>query len=125
MNTRILIIIVSGVLLLLGTASTALLYFNNKSKSDQATENSSDSGDFEDGSKDEETDETNQEYYGSSTYGACDCGCDCVVDGCNGEICRSKDEEGISTICSIPDKPLPSDLGYSCICKDSKCQWTK
>ncbi len=63
------------------------------------------------------------EFYGSSTYYPCQSDEDCVVDGCNGEICSSVEEEGMASICLFPEEPLPTDLGYSCGCFDGECKW--
>ena len=56
------------------------------------------------------------EYYGRSTLGACQSDADCYISGCNSEICQSRLEEGLSSICVIPDKPLPQEFGYQCGC---------
>ena len=69
--------------------------------------------------------QTEDEYYGSSTYASCEVDSDCVVNGCNSEICAGKDEEQRVSICLFPEQPLPSDLGYSCGCSQNKCQWSK
>jgi|GEM_PF-5816088 len=137
MKTRLIVIIILCTLLFLGTAVSTYIYFTSKQNPDSASESntterqgneegdSAGSDDSTEPSQDDDATEDEQEYYGSSLLGTCDCGCDCVTDGCNGEICRSKDDESVGTICSIPDKPLPADLGYSCTCVQNKCQWTK
>jgi eight-cysteine-cluster-containing protein len=66
-----------------------------------------------------------QEYYGSSTFASCNTDSNCSAQGCNAEICGSELEEGFSSICSLPNKPLPRDLQYSCRCIQQKCQWQK
>lgn len=63
------------------------------------------------------------EFYGSSTYYACEVNEECMVSGCNNEICQSTQEEEVMSICIFPEQPLPKDLGYSCGCFDGKCQW--
>lgn len=63
------------------------------------------------------------DYYGSSTSAACTSDNDCIVSGCNSEICQGKDEEEGASICILPDKPLPKDVGLSCDCSSNKCQW--
>lgn len=68
--------------------------------------------------------EESKEYYGRSTYGSCQTNGDCIFGGCNSEICQSKDEEGIVSICLAPDKPTPKQLGYDCRCVTNQCQWT-
>jgi len=64
------------------------------------------------------------QHYGLSTNSTCSSDNDCVIDGCNGEICRSKSEESISSTC-VYNPPYPKDLGCSCRCIDSKCMWAK
>ncbi len=70
-------------------------------------------------------DEEEKEYYGSSTKYPCEEHGDCVVAGCNSEICTGVDEGGMASICIYPDEPLPLDLGYKCGCYGDKCQWGK
>ena len=43
------------------------------------------------------------EFCGWSTYGKCNTDEDCTTDGCSGQICRSKFEEGIITTCEWLD----------------------
>lgn len=63
------------------------------------------------------------DYYGSSTLAACTNDTECVVAGCNSEICQGQvEEEGVS-ICILPEKPTPQQLGYTCSCHAFKCQW--
>lgn len=64
------------------------------------------------------------QHHGSSTNETCSSNNDCVVDGCNGEICRSGSEESMVSIC-VYDPPYPKDLGCSCMCLDNKCMWAK
>jgi len=68
---------------------------------------------------------TTSNYYGHSTLGNCTTDGDCLLSGCNGEICQSKKEEPLNSICVVPDKPLPKQLGYQCRCLVKKCQWVK
>lgn len=65
------------------------------------------------------------EYYGSATGAACDFDEECVVMGCNSEICGGVNEEPQVSICIAPDKPTPKDLGYTCGCFQQKCLWGK
>jgi eight-cysteine-cluster-containing protein len=67
----------------------------------------------------------NKTYYGFSTFGYCNTNKNCTISGCVGEICQSKYEEPRFSICIIPNKPTPLQLGYSCKCVSNKCQWTK
>jgi len=64
------------------------------------------------------------EYYGFS-IGSCEIDADCYINGCNSEICQSKNEEPLSSICVVPDKSIPKQLGYECGCLENKCQWIK
>ncbi len=69
--------------------------------------------------------ERSNEYYGSSTDYACEKDEDCMVGGCNAEVCQGAEEESVMTPCIYPDSPLPGELSYSCSCVDGKCQWSK
>lgn len=62
-------------------------------------------------------------YYGSSTEGPCQKDDDCQVAGCNQEICQGRAEEERFSICILPDKPTPGDLGLACVCVAGGCQW--
>lgn len=64
-------------------------------------------------------------YYGSSTGGPCQKDDDCQVAGCNQEICQGRAEEERFSICILPDKPTPGDLGLACVCVDDGCQWAQ
>lgn len=135
MNQKVLpIIIILLVVIGLAALGTGIyLYFNNlpgsttaeeQSADNESSNSAGDNSDSRDSSSDNENSE-DQEFYGSSTYSECSCGCSCVIDGCNGEICRGKDDDPVNTVCSLPDKPLPPDLGYFCTCIQNECQWAK
>lgn len=64
-------------------------------------------------------------YYGHATSAACQTDADCIVSGCNSEICQGKSEEPLMSICVIPNQPTPKDLGYVCSCTVGACQWNK
>ncbi|MDI6825905.1 MAG: DUF333 domain-containing protein [Candidatus Aenigmarchaeota archaeon] len=64
------------------------------------------------------------EHHGISTQGRCSSDTDCIVSGCNGEICQSKFEEPLMSIC-VYNPPYPKDLGYRCACVNQKCLWMK
>jgi eight-cysteine-cluster-containing protein len=64
-------------------------------------------------------------YYGFSTFNQCQNNNDCFVSGCNSEICQSRFEETRFSICILPDRSTPSQLGYGCGCHLNKCQWIK
>ena len=72
---------------------------------------------------DEDFVDEEEEYYGSSTNYPCESDEDCLISGCNSEICQGADEETMASICIFPEEPLPQDLGYSCGCFDGQCQW--
>ncbi len=64
-------------------------------------------------------------FCGWSTYGKCETDFDCVVDGCSGQVCRSKYEKPILTTCEwreCYDKRL---YKASCRCIGGKCQWVE
>ena len=73
----------------------------------------------------EEKQQEEGEFYGSSTYYPCELNEDCLVSGCNAEICQGLEEESMASVCLLPEGPLPSDLGYSCGCFEYQCQWGK
>jgi len=61
------------------------------------------------------------QHNGTSINGTCSSNNDCVIGGCNGEICGN---EPMDSIC-IYNPPYPKDLGCSCKCVDNKCMWAK
>ena len=67
--------------------------------------------------------ETEDEFYGSSTNFPCETDEECITSGCNSEICGGEQEEGFASICLFPEHPLPQDLGYVCGCFENECQW--
>jgi len=67
---------------------------------------------------------TTEEHHGLSTLGNCTTDGDCYTSGCNSEICQSKFETPMVSIC-VYDPPYPDDLGYECKCVDKKCMWVK
>lgn len=66
---------------------------------------------------------TAPDYYGSSTFAACISDTECVVAGCNSEICQGQGEEESVSICILPDKSTPQQLGFTCSCHAARCQW--
>lgn len=66
-----------------------------------------------------------KEYYGGSTNSACSSSSDCVINGCNSETCGSTSDDPLASICVVPTEPTPLELGYSCECINSACQWNK
>lgn len=66
------------------------------------------------------------DFYGSSTRGACSANSDCQVGGCNTEICSAKSQGDLASICiGVLDQDLPKEAGYSCGCVQKQCQWAK
>ncbi|MEM0480868.1 MAG: eight-cysteine-cluster domain-containing protein [Candidatus Aenigmatarchaeota archaeon] len=65
----------------------------------------------------------NVEFCGISTYGKCYNDEDCIVSGCNNEVCQSKYEEIIFTPCIF--KECHKNLNFSCKCIENKCSWIK
>ena len=70
-------------------------------------------------------DDEDSDFYGSSTNFPCEVNEDCIISGCNSEICQSSQEEEMASVCLLPDEPLPQDLGYSCGCFELECQWSR
>ena len=66
-----------------------------------------------------------ESFCGSSTYGSCNSDSDCISGGCSGQVCQSKNEEGVITNCAYRDCYSAEKYGLSCKCSDSKCQWSK
>ncbi len=64
-------------------------------------------------------------FCGWSTYGKCNSNADCVVDGCSSQVCRSKFEQPITTICEWLDCYDKAKFRIACKCIDKKCQWTR
>jgi eight-cysteine-cluster-containing protein len=64
-------------------------------------------------------------FCGSSTYGNCLKDEDCVIDGCSGQICRSKFENPILTTCEWKDCYAAIKYGVKCKCLTQKCQWVR
>lgn len=69
--------------------------------------------------------EESEEYYGHSTYGSCQNDTTCITGGCNDEICQSGNEDHFVSICLVPDKPTPKQIGYQCRCVETQCRWAK
>lgn len=62
-------------------------------------------------------------FCGSSTYGTCSSNSDCILGGCSGEICQSKNENGVVSACMYRDCYNVETYGVSCGCTQGKCQW--
>jgi eight-cysteine-cluster-containing protein len=66
-----------------------------------------------------------EDFCGQSTNGSCKGSSDCVEDGCSGQICRSKTEDGTMTTCEMKSCYENNKYGLTCQCKNSQCQWSK
>ncbi len=64
-------------------------------------------------------------FCGKSTYGPCKTDEDCVIDGCSGQYCRSKEEFPITTTCEWLPCYDYKKFEMSCKCINNKCQWSK
>ena len=63
------------------------------------------------------------DYYGYSTNGECNTEDDCLVSGCNSEICQSVTDPSMSSVCSKPLKKTPGEVGLECKCVELMCVW--
>jgi eight-cysteine-cluster-containing protein len=64
-------------------------------------------------------------FCGTSTLGACSTDSDCVVGGCSGQVCQSKNEEQLATTCEFRDCYNADTYGLSCKCGNNKCEWAQ
>ncbi len=64
-----------------------------------------------------------EEFCGTSSYSSCATESDCIIGGCSSQVCQSKDDEQMFTTCEYMECYNSKD--YECICKESKCQWSK
>lgn len=62
-------------------------------------------------------------FCGWSTYGECKSDEDCVIDGCSGQVCRSKFEEPVFTTCEWFDCYDAKKFNVACKCISGMCQW--
>ena len=65
------------------------------------------------------------EFCGMSTLGACESDADCVIGGCSGQICSSKNEGEISTTCEYRDCYDAEKYGFDCVCVNHTCTWAE
>jgi eight-cysteine-cluster-containing protein len=63
------------------------------------------------------------EFCGWSTNGQCSSDSDCIIGGCSGQVCQSKNEEPITTTCEWSDCYNAKVYGVGCKCLNNKCQW--
>lgn len=66
-----------------------------------------------------------EDFCGQATNGKCNNNDDCIEDGCSGQICRSKTEDGGITTCEMKSCYDNEKYGLICQCKDNQCQWSK
>jgi eight-cysteine-cluster-containing protein len=69
--------------------------------------------------------EPTEEFCGWSTDGSCVSDSDCMAGGCSGQVCQSKNEEGVITTCEYKDCYSAEKYGLDCKCTNNKCQWSK
>ncbi|MFH1501312.1 MAG: eight-cysteine-cluster domain-containing protein [archaeon] len=65
------------------------------------------------------------EFCGISTKGSCNSDSDCVRGGCNAEVCQSKSQDLISTICVAKECFDDEKFNAACSCVEEKCQWAE
>ena len=68
---------------------------------------------------------TEEEFCGWSTNKSCISDSGCISGGCSGQVCQSKNEEGVITTCEYRDCYSAEKYGLSCKCANNKCQWIK
>ena len=66
----------------------------------------------------------NEGFCGTSTSGECYSDEDCIKSGCSGQVCASKKEEQIMTICEYRDCYNSEKYNLKCKCTENKCQWS-
>lgn len=64
------------------------------------------------------------EFCGWSTYGECEIDEDCIEEGCTGQVCQSKHEEGTPTNCVALECYANEKYGLNCKCVEGECQWS-
>jgi len=69
--------------------------------------------------------EVKEDFCGWSTYGKCSLDLDCLIDGCSGQVCRSKFEGPTLTTCEWKECYDETKYGLTCKCLENKCQWAK
>ncbi|MEM7819439.1 MAG: eight-cysteine-cluster domain-containing protein [Candidatus Aenigmatarchaeota archaeon] len=75
--------------------------------------------------KNEINNSTLEEFCGFSTDGNCYFDSDCILGGCSGQICQSKNEESIVTTCEFRECYDAEKYNLKCKCINLKCQWSK
>ncbi|MEM4245452.1 MAG: eight-cysteine-cluster domain-containing protein [Candidatus Nanoarchaeia archaeon] len=64
-----------------------------------------------------------EDFCGTSTFGSCTTSADCVVGGCSGQVCQSKNEEPVITTCEFRDCYDADAYKLKCECYNNQCQW--
>ncbi len=62
-------------------------------------------------------------FCGISTYGSCKSDLDCLRGGCSREVCQSKYESPVATVCVWKECYNAERYHASCRCVDGRCQW--
>ncbi len=65
------------------------------------------------------------DFCGISTFGECSSDADCIIGGCSGQVCQSKNEEPAVTTCEYKGCFNTENYGLKCKCAAKKCQWAK
>lgn len=63
------------------------------------------------------------DFCGTSTFGSCSTSSDCIKGGCSSQVCQSKSEEPVVTICDMRDCYNADAYNLKCECVNNKCQW--
>ncbi|MBU4501571.1 MAG: eight-cysteine-cluster domain-containing protein [Nanoarchaeota archaeon] len=67
--------------------------------------------------------EVEEPFCGTSIGGKCESDDECVKGGCSSQLCESKNEEPLNTICDYKECYNADKYGLSCKCVENKCQW--
>ncbi len=67
--------------------------------------------------------QSQEDFCGWSTNGACSSDSDCMRGGCSGQVCQSKSEEPVITTCEYRDCYNAGADSLSCGCIEGKCVW--
>lgn len=72
----------------------------------------------------EKGEESKEDFCGISTEGLCSSDSDCITGGCSGQVCQSKNQEPVVTICDMKECYNAAKYGLECKCLNNKCQWS-
>jgi eight-cysteine-cluster-containing protein len=64
-----------------------------------------------------------EEFCGWSTEEPCSDNSDCLEEGCSGQVCRSIEDEPVTTTCEYKRCYNNEAYGLACSCVEGKCQW--